>query len=89
MLFVIICPIYKNTTFKLGGFMCNSSILTIPTYQHKRFLKDNEKKWLPLCCQLILLCAYHCSLIRPEGCIGCEVWDIEWDITFSASPNSQ
>lgn len=31
--------------FKLVEFMCSSSILTMPTYQHKRFLKDNEKKF--------------------------------------------
>lgn len=43
-LFVFICSIYKNTMFKLVEFMCSSSILTMPTYQHKRFLKDNEKK---------------------------------------------
>lgn len=48
MFFFIISSLYKSTTFELGGFMCSSSLLTTPTEQHKRFLKDNEKKVSPL-----------------------------------------
>lgn len=45
--FVNIDSFYKSTMFKLGGFMCSSSLLAIPTSEHKRFLKDNEKKVFP------------------------------------------